>query len=241
MCKSHYLHPWMRVARRVEVEICACFIWSIHQWIRTRRSCSCLLSHVLSCLVYLSVPSRLRSRFFSFRLMSDDILIVPTVLPSGALHFASVRHDGTVSDVISSLSALDEVKADILGDLPPCGWAIQLIRKESPGRQWEEDVLESLGDGTYLWNLPENTRLHRSTFRRSRRDSQGRPLDPNRSIRSFASASFLSFRPDISSSFACLAPRLFAPLTVRLGIVSSCPGDSRRLHLEVLFFEDYYR
>jgi hypothetical protein len=173
--------------------------------------------------------------------MSDDILIVPTVLPSGTLHFASVQHDGTISDVINSLSALDEVTSDILGDLPPCGWAIQLIRKESPGRQWEEDELESLGDGTYIWNLPRDTQLHRSDFRRSGRDSQGCALDSNHSIGSFASASFLSFRPDISSPFTCPTPRLFAPLTVRLSIVSSCPRDSRRLHLEVLFFEDHYR
>ncbi|KAI0307002.1 hypothetical protein B0F90DRAFT_1807716 [Multifurca ochricompacta] len=66
--------------------------------------------------------------------MPDDILIVPIVLPSGSLHFVSLRQDGTVSDVINSLSVLDEVKSD-------------LIRKESPGRQWEEDELRSLGDG----------------------------------------------------------------------------------------------
>ena len=82
--------------------------------------------------------------------MPDDILIVPVVLPSGSLHFASIQQDGTVSDVINSLISLDEVKSDILGDLAPHGWAIQLVRKESPGRQWEEDELESLGDGTYL-------------------------------------------------------------------------------------------
>jgi diaphanous 1 len=82
--------------------------------------------------------------------MPDDILIVPTVLSSGSLQFASVQQEGTVSDVIDSLIILDEVKSDILGDLPPCGWAIQLVRKEPPGRQWEEYELESLGDGTWL-------------------------------------------------------------------------------------------
>jgi hypothetical protein len=82
--------------------------------------------------------------------MSDDILIVPTVLPSGSLHFASIQQDGTVGDVINSLSALNEVRSDVLGDLPPSGWAIQLVRKKSPGQQWEEDELESLGDGMYL-------------------------------------------------------------------------------------------
>ena len=85
--------------------------------------------------------------------MPDDTLIVPTILPSGSLHFASVQHDGTVGDVINSLSALDEVKSDVLGDLPPRGWALQLIRNELPGRQWEEDELESLGDGACLWNF----------------------------------------------------------------------------------------
>jgi diaphanous 1 len=82
--------------------------------------------------------------------MPDDILIVPTVLPSGSLHFASVQQHGTVADVINALSNLDEVKSDVLGDLRPRGWAVQLIRKEAPGRQWEETELESLGDGTCL-------------------------------------------------------------------------------------------
>jgi hypothetical protein len=37
--------------------------------------------------------------------MPDDILIVPTVLPSGSLHFASIQQHGTVADVINALSA----------------------------------------------------------------------------------------------------------------------------------------
>ena len=82
--------------------------------------------------------------------MPDDILIVPTVLPSGSLHFASVQQHGTVADVINALSDLDEVKSDILGNLHPRGWAIQLFRKETPGRQWEEAELESLADGMSL-------------------------------------------------------------------------------------------
>jgi hypothetical protein len=112
-----------------------------------------LLSHVhyLSYLVYLAVRFVLWLFITAVvSLMPDDILIVPTVLPSGSLHFASVQQDGTVGDVINSLISVDDVKFDILGDLPPRGWAIQLVRKESPGRQWEEDELESLGDGAYL-------------------------------------------------------------------------------------------
>lgn len=99
--------------------------------------------------------------------MPDDTLIVPTVLPSGSLHFASVQHDATVGDLINSLTALVEVKSDILADLPPCGWAIQLIRKESPGRQWEEDELESLGDGTFFGDIFGVTQLYASDFRSS--------------------------------------------------------------------------
>ena len=82
--------------------------------------------------------------------MPDDILIVPTVLPSGSLHFTSVQQHGTVADVINALRDLDEVKSDVLGDLHPRGWAIQLIRKEAPSRQWEEAELDSLGDGMCL-------------------------------------------------------------------------------------------
>lgn len=79
--------------------------------------------------------------------MPEDLLIVPTILCSGSLHFASVRHDAVVQDVIDSLVALEEVREDVLGDLQPQGWAIQRIRKEHSGRAWEEEQLEALGDG----------------------------------------------------------------------------------------------
>ncbi len=221
--KTRYRHPWMRAAVR-RVEICACSTWSTQPWIRTLHRCRlvvccCLLSHVLSLALYVRLyRSCLRPMF-------DDILIVPTVLPSGSLHFASIQLDGTVGDVIHSLSAIDEVKSDVLGDLPLSGWAIQLIRKESPGRQWEGDELESLGDGTYVSNLSMNTQIYRSDCRHSGRDSQGCSLDTNRSIGSFASASFLSFCADISSSWTRLAPRLFAPCAVHLCLVSPYPRN----------------
>lgn len=79
--------------------------------------------------------------------MPDDLLIVPTILCSGSLHFASVKQDGAVQDVIDSLVALEEVREDVLGDLQPEGWAIQRIRKEHNGRAWEEEELEAFGDG----------------------------------------------------------------------------------------------
>ncbi|KAI0776213.1 FH2-domain-containing protein [Trametes elegans] len=79
--------------------------------------------------------------------MSIDPLIVPTVVPGGSLHFATVPADGTVQDVLDTLVANAEVTAEVLGDLGPYGWAVQRIRKEHSGRQWEEDELELLGNG----------------------------------------------------------------------------------------------
>jgi hypothetical protein len=87
----------------------------------------------------------------------DEPLIVPILLPTGSLHFASVKHSGTVQDVIDALGSIDEVRQDILGDLQSASWALQLIRNEPHGRQWEEAELESLGDGAqstgYLTDL----------------------------------------------------------------------------------------
>jgi hypothetical protein len=79
--------------------------------------------------------------------MSDNALIVPTVLTTGTLHFASVKPDSTAQDVIDSLVTLDEVNSEILGDLEVAGWALQKIRREKSGRTWEEHELEAIGDG----------------------------------------------------------------------------------------------
>ena len=79
--------------------------------------------------------------------MADHALIVPVVLPSGSLHFATISRDGTVQDVVENLVSNFEITAEILGDLPPYGWALQKIRREHNGRQWEEEELEALGNG----------------------------------------------------------------------------------------------
>jgi diaphanous 1 len=81
--------------------------------------------------------------------MPDVSLIVPTVLPTGTLHFAETKPDGTAQDVIDSLAALREVRSEVIGDLEAYGWALQRIRSEQAGRPWEEDELEALGDGVY--------------------------------------------------------------------------------------------
>jgi diaphanous 1 len=82
--------------------------------------------------------------------MPDGSLIVPTVLASGSQHFAEVRSNGTVQDVIDVLTALEEVKSDILGELQEDGWALQKIRVQQRGRQWEENELEAFGDGMFM-------------------------------------------------------------------------------------------
>lgn len=89
--------------------------------------------------------------------MADQTLIVPVVLPSGSLHFATISRDGTVQDVVESLVVNDELISEILGDLQPYGWALQRIRREHNGRQWEEEELEALGNGVYTVHTPSYT------------------------------------------------------------------------------------
>ncbi len=79
--------------------------------------------------------------------MEGDPLIVPVVLPSGSLQFATIPSDGVVQSVIDDLTGNGEVLFEVLGDLKSYGWALQRIRKEHNGRQWEEDELEALGNG----------------------------------------------------------------------------------------------
>jgi hypothetical protein len=80
--------------------------------------------------------------------MSDTSLIVPIVIPTGSLHFAAIKPNGVIQDVINVLTQLEEVVSEVLGGLKADGWAVQKIRKENNGRQWEEEDLEALGDGT---------------------------------------------------------------------------------------------
>ena len=82
--------------------------------------------------------------------MPDDSLIVPTLLPTGSLHFAAVKVDSVVQDVLNALTNLEEVQEDVLGDWRCDRWAIQKIKKETPGRQWDERELERLSNGKQL-------------------------------------------------------------------------------------------
>jgi len=79
--------------------------------------------------------------------MPESSLIVPVVVPTGSLHFATIRPDGIVQDVIDALLAQPEVTSEVLGGLEDAGWALLKIRVEKSGRQWEEEDLENLGDG----------------------------------------------------------------------------------------------
>lgn len=85
--------------------------------------------------------------------MPPNSLIVPTILPTGSLHFAEVDPNATAQDVINTLIALEGVKPEILGDLEDQGWALQKIRAEQSGRPWEEAELEALGDGQSMPQL----------------------------------------------------------------------------------------
>lgn len=79
--------------------------------------------------------------------MAAAPLIVPTLIPSGALHFAAVQQSATAQDVIDALSTLEEVRDDVLGDLEDGRWAVQRIRRPLPGKAWEEKELKELGNG----------------------------------------------------------------------------------------------
>jgi diaphanous 1 len=94
--------------------------------------------------------------------MPDNPLIIPIVIPTGSIHFATIRPDGNVQDVINALILTDEVNSEVLGDLEVHGWALQKIRKEHAGRQWEEADLIALGDGVLFMQsqaLQANSKL----------------------------------------------------------------------------------
>ncbi len=82
--------------------------------------------------------------------MSSNSLIVPVAVPSGSLHFATIDSDGTVEDVIRFLLINGEGTSEVLGDLEEYGWTLQRIRREHSGRQWEEEDLEELGNGSFV-------------------------------------------------------------------------------------------
>jgi len=79
--------------------------------------------------------------------MAAAPLIVPTLIPSGALHFTAVQQSATAQDVIDALSTLEDVHDDVLGDLEDGGWAVQAIRRPRPGKPWDEEELNQLGNG----------------------------------------------------------------------------------------------
>jgi diaphanous 1 len=82
---------------------------------------------------------------------SAKLLIVPIVLTTGSLRFAEVQEAAVAQDVINSLAAVEEVRTEMIGDLEDHGWALQSIRAERNGRPWEEDELEALGDGQFVF------------------------------------------------------------------------------------------
>ncbi len=78
--------------------------------------------------------------------MPDDTLLVPTVLTSGTVHFATVAATSTAKDVIDALVSSNEVKEEALGGLEETSWDLQRVRVARSGRPWEEYDLEALGE-----------------------------------------------------------------------------------------------
>ncbi|KAJ8462763.1 hypothetical protein ONZ45_g17814 [Pleurotus djamor] len=79
--------------------------------------------------------------------MPDDTILIPTILPTGTLHFATVGAQATAKDVILELAANDQAQAELDGFADASECALQRIRSEPTGRSWEEHELEALGDG----------------------------------------------------------------------------------------------
>ena len=79
--------------------------------------------------------------------MADESLIVPIEIPSGSLQFVTISPNGTIQELLDSVTTNIDITSQLLEDLSPYGFAVQQIRKEHNGRQWEEDELDTLGNG----------------------------------------------------------------------------------------------
>ena len=78
-----------------------------------------------------------------------DAPTIPVLLLDGTLQHPSISADTTAQDLIETLIQLDDVKCTVL-DAAPSAWALQRVRKEKPGRLWDERELLTLGDGEIL-------------------------------------------------------------------------------------------
>lgn len=81
-----------------------------------------------------------------------DTLMLSVLLLDGSLQYPSISADTSAQDLIETLIQLDEVKCTVL-DVPPSAWVLQRVRKEKPGRLWDETELVALGDGEVLLDM----------------------------------------------------------------------------------------
>lgn len=81
---------------------------------------------------------------------NEAMLVVPILSPSGQVHFVSLSKNATVSDAIEALKTADGIVDEVLGDLDDggYGWALQRVQREETNRNWEEEELEALDEGT---------------------------------------------------------------------------------------------
>jgi len=168
--------------------------------------------------------------------MPESSLIVPVVVPTGSLHFATIKPDGIVQDVINALLVQPEVTSEVLGDLDGADWALLKIRVEKSGRQWEEEDLEKLGDGqshpSFAWK--DDRAFDRLTHYRyigphvvcvsAAQLVRGRQRYPGQAL--------LRFPPHLPHAHANATTCIFAPLALCDSLVYPCAGDSRNFHAE---------
>lgn len=140
---------------------------------------------------------------------TENPLIVPVISPFGTVYFASVSQNATAQDVIDCLIRLQDVRDEILDDLPEGGWDLQTVRKEEAGRAWEEDELEALGSGEFnpkadLLKLGLTARILRHTLAGSSHCPAPRVEVEVVSTRT----ALFSLSVNISPPFTCSAHRL---------------------------------
>lgn len=96
--------------------------------------------------------------------MADDPLIVPVLLANRSLRHPSVSSDALAQDLIEVLTAQQEVRFSVLGELQDAGWALQHVHNQPNGRKWEEAELKALGDGIIDPLTPITPLLEQSNY-----------------------------------------------------------------------------
>ena len=160
--------------------------------------------------------------------MAANTLIVPTLLLNGTIHFAEISQEGTAQDVVDTIVASKDITNDILGHLENRAWALQRIRVEKNGRNWEQDELEVLGDGKQMSRITdcrETDFLTRPsvTCCTCRTDFECCPS------RILPAETFLVIPPDFTLAFSPSSLGFIASTIIYIIYVPTCARNTRRL------------